>query len=226
MDTNAQIISDLWNKIGPHQALDLLSEWKGVPVVIKGRIQEVREESVVFQVEPPDSICFAHKDKVMILHDVFIMGILGHILDFDLQNGIAAVGNFTYIDSGFGHRTMVRVEPEAPIPVTLVLDETTYLCHLIDISLNGFGLITEPNEYLAASKGQTVRISLGLLNREFEISGMLVGVFQENDQQRLGISFSQDAPNHQLVTHYISRRRVEIRHEIQTTYQQAVGTKH
>ena len=37
MDTTAQIILDLKNKIGPRQTLDFLSDWKGVPVIIQGQ---------------------------------------------------------------------------------------------------------------------------------------------------------------------------------------------
>ena len=49
MDTNAQIISDLQNKIGFNQSLDFLSDWKGVPVMVTGYIQEVQKEKLVFR---------------------------------------------------------------------------------------------------------------------------------------------------------------------------------
>ena len=153
MDTNAQIISDLQNKIGFHQPLDFLSDWKGVPVMVTGYIQKVLNEKIFFRLEPPDSICFARDEYTLLLHDIFIMGIQGRILAFDLQKGIAELGEFMYLDRGFGERATVRVEPDTPIPAELVLPDTpipaelvlekaTISCQVLDISLNGFGLLT------------------------------------------------------------------------------------
>ena len=98
MDTNEQIILDLKNKVGDHQALDFLSDWKGVPVVIQGHIQEIRDESIIFRVEPPDSICLAQDEQALILHDIFIIGIQGRILALDIKQGTVELGEFTYID--------------------------------------------------------------------------------------------------------------------------------
>ena len=70
MDTNTEIISDLNHKVGYHQPVEFLSDWKGVPVMVRGLLQEVRSEHVVFKVEPPDSICFAQQEQALLLHNV------------------------------------------------------------------------------------------------------------------------------------------------------------
>ena len=225
MDSSAQIITDLGNKIGPYQPLDFLSYWKGVPVMITGHIQEVHDESIVFRLEPPDSICFAQDEHALILHDVFIMGIQGRILAFDPQNSIAELGELIYVDRGFGDRSIVRVEPEGPIPAELFLDDTSLSCQVVDISLTGFGLLAKPVKNLKAVKGKSTNIKLSLMDREIEIPGTIVGIFPKADSVRLAMSFSQDAPNHAVVARYITQRRAEIRQEIQTAYQQAVGNQ-
>ena len=208
MDTNEQIISDLLNKIGSHQPVDFLSDWKGVPVMITGHIHEVRESSIVFQVEAPDSICFAQDEHTLILHDVFIMGIQGRILAFDPQKSIAELGEFNYIDRGFGGRAMVRVEPEVPIPGMLVLEEATISCQVIDISLNGFGLLAESTKDLKLVKGQTITIRISLLDQEIEVPGTLLGIFPKERFDRLAMSFSKNTPNRAIITRYIAERRV------------------
>jgi hypothetical protein len=223
MDTNAQIISDLQNKIGFHQAVDFLSECKGVPVVIKGRIDEVRKESIVFKVEPPDSICMDWDDHALLLHDTFISGIQGRILKFDPTDGQVELGEFAYSDRGFGDRSMVRVEPEEPLPAELILGNTSLPCQVVDLSLNGFGILAQPAKGVELAKGQAVTLKLNLLNQGVEIPGTLLGVFPKDEIIRLAISFSQDAPGHAAVARYITRRRAEIRQEIQDIYQQALG---
>jgi hypothetical protein len=223
MDRNAQIILDLQNKVGPHQPVDFLSYWKGVPVMITGHIQEVREETICFKIEPPDSICFAQDEHALILHDIFIMGIQGRIMAFDPQNGIVEVGEFIYVDRGFGARSIVRVEPEIPIPAGLVLEEIPLSCKVVDLSLTGFGLVAALTDDLKSAKGKTVSVKLQLFDREIEIPGTLLGIFPKEDTARLAISFSYDAPNHGVVAQYITRRRAEIRQEIQAAYEEAVS---
>lgn len=222
MDTNAQIISDLQNKIGFHQSVDFLSECKGVPVVIRGQIIAVHPESILFQVEPPDSICMNWDQHALLLHDSFISGIQGRILKYDPAEGQVEVSEFVYSDRGFGDRSMVRVEPEEPLSAELVLGHTSLPCQVVDLSLNGFGVLTQPAQGIAFTKGQAITIKLDLLNQRVEISGTLLGVFPKNKITRLAISFSQDAPGHAAVARYITRRRAEIRQEIQAAYQQAL----
>ena len=223
MDTNAQIIIDLRNKIGSHQPLDFLSYWKGVPVMITGHIQEIRAETIVFRIEPPDSICFAQDEHALILHDVFIMGIQGRIIEYNPQKSIVEVGEFIYVDRGFGDRSIVRVEPETPLPAMLSLDETSISCQVVDISLTGFGLLAESAVALKAVKGQNTQLKLQLFDQEIEIPGTLLNFFSKGNTIRLAVSFSPDAPNHDIVARYITRRRAEIRQEIQAAYEQAIG---
>ena len=223
MDSNAQIISDLENKIGFHQTVDFLSECKGVPVVIKGQIVAVHPESILFQVEPPDSICMNRDEYALLLHDSFISGIQGRILKFDLADGQIEVGGFTYSDRGFGGRAMVRVKPEAPIQAELFFGDIRLPCEVVDLSLNGFGILTQPGQDIKFTKGQVTNIKMELLNQEVEISGTLVGVFPKDKNIRLAMSFSQDVPGQAAVVRYITRRRAEIREEIQAAYQTALN---
>ena len=222
MDTNEQIILDLKNKVGDHQALDFLSDWKGVPVVIQGHIQEIRDESIIFRVEPPDSICLAQDEQALILHDIFIIGIQGRILALDIKQGTVELGEFTYIDRGFGGREMVRIEPDAPIEATMFLGNASIPGSVVDISLNGFGILARAPEGDAFTKGQPITLKLRLFNQEIEIPGTLLDVFPQDDQFRLAMSFSQEATGNAVILRYIARRRAEIRQEIQAAYQNAM----
>jgi len=222
MERNAQIIRDLKSKVGPNQGLDFLSDWKGVPVMIKAHIREVRDQSIVFQVDPPDSICLSQDESALILHDIFIVGIQGRILAIDLPKGTVELGEFSYRDRGFGYREMVRVEPDVPIEAELFGGEFTFTVQVVDLSLNGFGVIVTASQGEALSKGQAITLKLKLLDKEIEIPGTILNVFPKDDHYRLAISFAQDASGGMAVTRYITRRRAEIRQEIQAAYQQAL----
>lgn len=222
MDSNAQIIKDLQDKVGFNQVIDFLSDYKGVPIIVHGKIHEVRRESILFKVEPPDSICMSWDKHALILRDSFISGIQGRILKFDLGKGIMELGGLTYFDRGFGERAMVRVEPEEVIEAELLLGSKGIPCSVVDISLNGFGLLIQSTEATSLSIGQTITLKLILLGQEINIAGTLLSVFPKGDATRLAMSFTQDSPGYTSVTRYITRRRAEIRQEIQTAYQQAL----
>ncbi len=222
MDTNTKVILDLKNKIKPNQSLDFLSDWKGVPVIIQSYIYEIRDKSIVFRIEPPDSICLTQDEFALILNDVFIIGIRGRILDLDIKQGRVELGEFTYVDRGFGNRYMVRVLPNAPIPAELIFDKTAIACHVVDISFNGFGILTGIPKDEAFTKGQSVTLKLNLLDQDIGLPGAILGVFPQENQIRLAISCSQEGPGNAVITRYIIHRRADIRQEIQTAYQQKI----
>jgi hypothetical protein len=222
MDSNIQIIKDLRNKIGFNQTIDLLNYHKGVPVIIHGKIHEIRQKSILFKVEPPDSICLNWNEFTLILRDTFISGIQGRILDFELQSGIVELGEFVYSDRGFGERAMVRVEPIEVIKANLIFEETSVPCKVIDLSFNGFGILTESKETANLPRGQTITIKLNLFDQEIEIASTLLAIYPKPDHFRLAATFSQETPGYNLVTRYITERRAEIRQEILEAYQQAI----
>jgi hypothetical protein len=225
MDSNAQIIQDLQNKVGFREMLDFLSDYKGVPVVIKGQIHEIRPQSIIFKVEAPDSICMSWDQYALLLRDSFISGIQGKIIEFNLKDGTVELGELVYSDRGFGDRAMVRVEPQEVIEASLVADKTSFSCQIIDLSLNGFGLLTDTLEAAELSRGQNISVKLRLMDQAIEIPCQTLGVFPKEDVVRLAVSFSAEAPGSAVVTRYITHRRVEIRQEIQAAYEAALGKK-
>ena len=99
----------------------------------------------------------------------------------------------------------------------------SHSCQVIDISLNGFGLLAESTKDLKLVKGQTITARISLLDQEIEVPGTLLGIFPKEKFDRLAVSFSQNTPNRAIITQYIAERRVEIRCEIQSAYKQAIA---
>jgi hypothetical protein len=161
----------------------------------------------------------------LLLQDSFISGIQGKILEFDLEAGIVELGELVYSDRGFGGRAMVRVEPQEVIEASLVVDKTSFPCQVIDLSLNGFGFLTETLEAAELSRGQNVSVKLSLMGKAIEIPCRILSVFPKESAVRLAASFSAEAPGSAVVTRYITRRRAEIRQEILAAYQAALEKK-
>jgi len=223
MDSSEQIIADLKEKVEFGQPLDFLCAWKGVPVVIQGYIQEVRDDQITFRMEPVDSICLYEKEHALLLHDIFISGIQGRILNFDIKSGLLTLDSFTYIDHGFGGRAMVRVETEDPIDAHLLTGTVSIPCKVMDISLSGFGILIATDAGQALTKGTSITLRTNLRGEMIETPGEIRGIFRQGEAIRLAIVFKQGTPGHATVTRYIRNRRAEIRQEIQEAYRQATA---
>lgn len=224
MASTPQIIHEIQNTVNADQPLDFIGEWKGVPVMVRAHIRELRPESILFELEPPDSICLKDDSQVLILSDRLMTGIQGQILALDLPTGRIEVGALNYVDRGFGERAIVRVQPQSPIPAQLRLpDGTAFSCRVIDLSFSGFGLLAQVPSGVALSQGQAITLELRLLGQALQIPATLVGVFlQPGGEVRLALSFTADAPGSAAIIRYISRRRAEIRQEVRDAYQRAV----
>ncbi|MBN1666930.1 MAG: PilZ domain-containing protein [Anaerolineales bacterium] len=223
MDSNRQIIQDLRSKVGLQAEIDFLNLCKGVPLVYKGRLEEIRAETILFSVSSPDSICLGWHDHTTLLHDIFISGIHARVVRFDPRQGQVELGEFGYTDRGFGERFIVRVEPDEPLDASMDVDGQTLPVKVLDLSLNGFGLRLDPAAQPLVPRGKALNLSLELLGRQLSIPCQVLGVFPEAGQLRLAMHFASDAPGHATVARYISQRRAEIRQEILAAHQEATG---
>ena len=223
MDTSEQIIRDLRNKVGFNAEVDFMNEFKGVPVVFKGSIKDFTTDGIIFEVSPPDSICLKWEGQTMILHNIFLSAIQSNVRSFNIATGLVELVDFTYVDRGFGDRSMVRVEPEEPFEITLDIGEHQISGIVMDVSLNGFGIQVEKFVSGTVNQGDAVTIKTSIFNKDVEILGKILNIFEVGEHTRFALSFEHNAPGHAVVARYITHRRAEIRQVITDAFQQALG---
>jgi hypothetical protein len=221
METSVEIIQELKEEVGYGQPMDFMHLRKGVPVVFKGSIQHIEDESVIFQVEPPDSVCLSWDEYTLILHDLFMSGLQARVLDFDIAEGKVELGDFIFADRGFGDRSMVRVEPKDEIEITMSCREKIATGIVADISLDGFGILAGDSDDCHLRKGDQITLQVSLLGQQIELPARVLGVYVTTGNTRLAVAFSPDAPRFGIINRYINRRRVEIRGEIKAAYEEA-----
>jgi hypothetical protein len=223
MDINQQIIRDLKEKVGFNAEVDFLNMCKGVPVVFKGNIKSFTSDGIVFEMRSPDSICLEWEGQTMILHDSFLAAIQGDVRSFDITTGLVELTGFTYVDRGFGKRSMVRVEPKEPIEATISIRDREIACLIVDISLNGFGVRTGKLESGTVNQGDAVTLKTHIQDRDVEMPATVLNVFKDEQHTRIAITFPQDTPSHAIVARYITHRRAEIRQGIMDAYYKSIG---
>lgn len=225
MDNNRQIIQDLRSKVGLQAEIDFLNLCKGVPLVYKGRLEQIHPETILFAVDSPDSICLAWQEYTTLLHDIFISGIRARVVSYTPRQGQVELGDFSYTDRGFGERFTVRVEPHEPLDAWLETAGQNIPAKVLDLSLNGFGMQVGSAVQAFIHKGSPARIALRLSDKDLTIPCQVLNSFIHDDHLRLAVHFDNDAPGHAAVARFISQRRAEIRQEILAAYQQATGAQ-
>jgi len=222
MSKNLQILTELKSYTATKNEFDFMNSYKGVPLVYKGVIQEITDNTALFELQPPDSICLTWDDTTHILDDRLMTGIKARVLDFDIQSGKAELGDFVYTDRSFGDRTMVRVEIDDPISVHIQWKKNQIEATIVDISLTGLGIqIDLPKEQIPPSN-TPINLKFQMLESPIEISGMVVAAFKANGNHRLAIYIEDTSPGYPHMAQFITRRRVDIRQEIQDQYDQAI----
>jgi hypothetical protein len=224
VNTNEQILAELRDRIGTDRELDFMSIYKGVPLIFKGQLQGIEEGTASFRVQPPESVSLTWDAHTTILDEYFLSGVRARVVEFDIHSGVVKLENFNYSERGFGERAIARAKLDEPIEVQIDDGEKSYRAVLMDISLTGFGVRVDLPRDAIPAKGTMFNFQFQLLGRDLEIPGTLLDVEDINDHFRLAISFQSDVPGQALIAQFITRRRADIRQEIQYLYDQASQT--
>ena len=222
MSKHQQILTELKNHVADKSEFDFMNSYKGVPLVYKGEIQAVQADAAVFKIQAPDSVCLTWDDTTHILDNRLMSGIKARILDFDIQSGKVTLADFDDTERSVGDRTMVRVETEDPIAVQIHWKKHQIEATIVNISLTGLGIQVDLPKEQVPTPNTPISLRFQVLERPIEISGMVVTVFEVNGDHRLAIYIEDTSPGYPQMTQFITRRRMDIRQEIQDKYDQAI----
>ncbi len=224
MSNHQKILTELKRFVGQNREFDFMNVYKGVPLVYKGVLQDIQGEEVIFELQSIDSICLTWSKETHILDNSLFSGIKADVMDFNINSGQVLLSNFSYSDRGFGDRALVRVEPEDPIPVQLRWDDTKMEAKIVDISLTGFGIQLEQLQEQIQTRGKRIHLKFQILNRDIDMPAKVMDTFQADGGHRLATYFEDTSTAYSTIAQYITRRRVDLRREIQEEYDQAIKT--
>lgn len=212
------IISDLQYVMETSQELDILNFHKGFPITCKAQVESLDRETAVLRVQPPGSVCLEAQEYTIVLSRGLPEAVRARVTAFDLSSGSLQLSDFAYVGSHFGERMIARVQPEETITVEIDAGEHNLPGTLVDVSLSGVGVYTEPAEF---QRGQVLMLTLPLPEGKVTLPGKVLGISDApNGQVRLSIGFTRNAQEITVVMRYIKDRRSEILSEIEHMYEE------
>ena len=204
--------------------LELLAIFKGVPFICQAIIQEIDEERGTVQIncQDPAMVCLLQTPEIRILGSDYFEPSMAQVASVDIQSGDVLLDNFFYLGINLGERMIVRVEPKAPINVTIENEGQETIGQLVDISLNGIGLQVDHSSYSPALKpGTIIQTSMDLPNSSLSIEGTVLSAAKMDEFYRLSIRFNQYGSQKADIFKYLTDRRAEIENELIQEYKKA-----
>jgi hypothetical protein len=217
------ILSDLEFMLETRQELDVLNYHKGFPINCKAQVTKINHDQVTFKVQAPGSVCLESQEQTILLSRGLPEAVHARILSFDLLKEEVVLADFAYVGERFGERMIARVQPEDPIIVGIEADSVPSTGTLLDVSLNGVGVMVDIPDF---ERGQTLQLTLPLPAGEITLPGKVLNVVETTPMRwRLSIGFTRNAQEIAIVMRYIKERRAEILAEIEQLYQKVYQEK-
>jgi len=217
-----EMILASWQRVaaGNHE-IDLLSMYKGMPVIHKAKGIFVYEDTVHMQPCTFKSVCLTLSKKVIVLSDLLDEPIDTKVKTVDLVSGTAVLESFSYVSGHLGDRMSLRVEPRESIEIQLESGGKTFTGSVVDLSISGAGVVVSGEEVNKLRLRSIVRFSLPLPDETLQLLGVIRHVKRTTKSSRLGIAF-EPGTNLRSVFTYINQRRAELLEELKEAYQEAV----
>ncbi|MBN1149134.1 MAG: PilZ domain-containing protein [Anaerolineales bacterium] len=223
MASNQQILSDLRLIMEADHALELLTNYKGVPFICKAKIGAIGADNVSIQAQDPAMICLLRDKQIRVLGSDYFEPSVAQIDSFDLFTGKAVLSDFSYLGTKLGERMIVRVEPKSPIDVHLKSEGLSTAGPLIDLSINGLGLRIGQADYSPTLKpGTSIQVNMQLPSGEISSRATVLSVVRTNEYYRLSMRFAGNDTQKKLIFQYLVDRRTEIEEELKDEYERAL----
>jgi hypothetical protein len=208
-----------------NQPVRLINAYRGIPVAYSARVTRVEAGIVVFGVNEYQAVCLALDGKTHIQHPVLPEILRARAVAVNVPMKEATLTEFVKAGSSLGNRVYTRVQPKEPIDAEIKVREHVLPCQLVDISLNGIGVITLGTYTygeLGARKGSKVQLHFTLppTHTPVQLMGQITSVAgtPNSKQRRLGCKTFPDNNVDLLLLEYVALRRDELMRELSLVY--------
>lgn len=218
-----EMIFASWQRLVPHKnEVDLLSMYRGMPVIHKAQVQYLDDETVHLNTQSFKAICLTLTKNVIALSEFFDEPQSAMVKEVDLNAKTVALEKFNYVSGHLGDRMSPRVEPREPIAVSVETGGRTFAGNVMDLSISGVGVFVAGEEAKKLRTRSIVRFSLPLPDETIPMLGVIRHAKRTTQGSRLGIAF-EPGINLRAVFTYINVRRAELLDELEKLYQATVA---
>jgi hypothetical protein len=219
------ILAWLYDNAHNDQPVRLINTYRGIPIAYTARVITVGTGNAVFGVNEYQAVCLALDGKTYIQHPESSEVLRARVISVDVHQKEVTLTEFVKAGRSLGNRMCTRVQPREPIDAEIRIGSHLFPCQLVDISLNGVGVITlETYTYgdLGIDKGSSVQFYFTLppTHMPVQLAGQVTSVVVSGDsnQRRIGCKTFPENSVDLLLLEYVALRRDELMRELSMVY--------
>lgn len=231
MDLSKQILSILTRIQREKKEIKLTNYYKGVPVVYPAALLSVNQAGwIQVKVHKYQIICLNRDTETIIQNDFFEGYIQAKASNVDVGSASAVLSHFEYVKDKFLKRETFRVAPKEPTPIWLTIKEIGFKvkCQLVDVSAEGMAVHLPEDFYtprrIKKSAEVLLEFQLPIIGISSPANVQARGIIKNTigsagyQQKRIGIRVYYDRRGGELVSQYAQQRMIELRREMDRTY--------
>jgi len=203
----------------------LINSYRGIPVAYNASVIVVGAGHAVFGVNEYQAVCLALEGKTHIQHPESPEVLRARTVSVNVPMKEVTLTEFVKAGKSVGNRLCTRVQPREPIDAEIRIGRHLLPCQLVDISLNGVGVITLGTYTygdLGVNKGSKVQLYFMLppTHAPIQLAGQVTSVAGTEDvrQHRLGCKTFPNNNVDLLLLEYVALRRDELMRELSMVY--------
>ncbi|KAA3648365.1 MAG: PilZ domain-containing protein [Chloroflexi bacterium] len=216
--------------LGVHDAVQLMNEYKGVPIAFPATITAVRGDAIQVSTSKYQIVCLDTDKTTFIRSEHFPETYSAQVLQVDYASGQAALGPVVASGAAIARRQYIRVQPPDPIQVDLRIQNNpnSIQADLIDLSIGGLSLFVVYELFvpgLFRKKGNViVDVDLptngGQKTQKLQLSGRIVNkkLNLMNRLYRIGVYLEPDEAARTVLRQYVAQRQTELIRELRTNH--------
>jgi hypothetical protein len=203
----------------------LINSYRGIPIANSSRVIKVSAGYVDFGINEYQAVCLSLDGRTHIQHSDLPAVLRAKTVAVNVPGKEATLTEFAKAGASLGNRLYTRVQPKEPIDSEIKVGTTILPCQLVDISLNGIGVITLGTYAygdLGAVKGLKVQLYFTLppTHSPVQLTGQITSLVEtkNSSQYRLGCTTFPDNKIGLLLLDYVALRRDELMRELSMIY--------
>jgi hypothetical protein len=208
--------------LGQSSSLLISKAYRGITLTRKIKTMMVNQQGVVFKAFDRD-ICTAIKGRVYLHSQLLIKPVMARVKDQPISKGLFSLFDFSHIQGEWKDRNYERVQPKDPTYISLNHRNMAVRASLLDISLNGMGVLVgssddhkldfQPNNGIRSDFQTSPNFGWtklgGAIHYQQKVAKSIV---------RLGIRLYPKVEQHRQLKEYIDNRKAEILDELDQEY--------
>jgi hypothetical protein len=220
-----EILTWLQDCADNNRPVRLINAYRGIPVAYSTRVIVVGAGNAVFGINEYQAVCMALDGKTHIQYPD-LPGILrARAVSVNVPLKEVTLTEFEKAGLSLGNRLCTRVQPKEPIDAEIRSGSNILPCQLVDISLNGIGVITLGTYTYSdrrVEKGTKIQLYFTLppTHTLVKLVGQITSVTgtENSKQYRLGCKTFPDNIVDLLLLEYVALRRDELMRELSMVY--------